>query len=175
MRMDRVKIVVLFGVCLLGVLVTLNGCGSSSASRTPPPPGKINHVVVLFQENRTPDNLFQDPKLYNPPRSADIAQQGQTSTGQIVALTPVSLGTNYDLSHSHKAFLHAWNNGAMNGADQIECNPIANCPPLPQYQFVQASDVQPYFQMAETYVFGDRMFQTNQGPSFPAHQYILAG
>ena len=29
--------------------------------------------------------------------------------------------------------------------------------------------------MAETYTFGDRMFQTNQGPSFPAHQYILAG
>ena len=25
------------------------------------------------------------------------------------------------------------------------------------------------------YAFGDRMFQTNQGPSFPAHQYILSG
>jgi phospholipase C len=29
--------------------------------------------------------------------------------------------------------------------------------------------------MAETYTFGDRMFQSNQGPSFPAHQYILSG
>jgi phospholipase C len=29
--------------------------------------------------------------------------------------------------------------------------------------------------MAEQYTFGDRMFQTNQGPSFPAHQFILAG
>jgi phospholipase C len=29
--------------------------------------------------------------------------------------------------------------------------------------------------MAETYTFGDRMFQTNQGPSFPAHQFIISG
>jgi phospholipase C len=35
--------------------------------------------------------------------------------------------------------------------------------------------IQPYFTMAETYAFGDRMFQTNEGDSFPAHQYILSG
>src|SRR5262249_39227945 len=35
--------------------------------------------------------------------------------------------------------------------------------------------VAPYFAMAEQYTFGDRMFQTNQGPSFPAHQFIYGG
>ena len=51
-----------------------------------------------------------------------------------------------------------------------------NCPPpTPQYLYVQASDVGPYFQLAEQYTFGDRMFQTNQGPSFPAHQFIISG
>ena len=34
---------------------------------------------------------------------------------------------------------------------------------------------QPYFYMAEQYAFGDRMFQTNSGPSFPAHQYLISG
>jgi phospholipase C len=29
--------------------------------------------------------------------------------------------------------------------------------------------------MAEQYTFADRMFQTNQGPSFPAHQFIISG
>ena len=29
--------------------------------------------------------------------------------------------------------------------------------------------------MANEWVLGDRMFQTNQGPSFPAHQYIIGG
>jgi phospholipase C len=40
---------------------------------------------------------------------------------------------------------------------------------------VQQSDVAPYFQMAETYTFADNMFQSNQGPSFPAHQYLISG
>jgi len=29
--------------------------------------------------------------------------------------------------------------------------------------------------MAEQYTFGDRMFQTNQGPMFPAHQFLISG
>jgi phospholipase C len=48
-------------------------------------------------------------------------------------------------------------------------------PPNPQFQYVQASDVQPYFALAEQYAFGDRMFQTNEGPSFPAHQFLISG
>ena len=36
-------------------------------------------------------------------------------------------------------------------------------------------NLNPYFQLAEQYTFGDRMFQTNQGPSFPAHQFIISG
>ena len=29
--------------------------------------------------------------------------------------------------------------------------------------------------LAEQYTFADRMFQTNQGPSYPAHQFIISG
>ncbi len=29
--------------------------------------------------------------------------------------------------------------------------------------------------MAQDYAFADHMFQTNQGPTFPAHQYIISG
>src|SRR5262249_54207807 len=32
-----------------------------------------------------------------------------------------------------------------------------------------------YFDLALQYGFANRMFQTNQGPSFPAHQFILSG
>jgi phospholipase C len=35
--------------------------------------------------------------------------------------------------------------------------------------------VQPYFTLAENYTFADNMFQSNQGPSFPAHQYLISG
>lgn len=143
----------------------------------------IQHVVVIFQENRTPDNLFQDPVLIA--RGADIAQKGQNSSGQTIMLAPIDLGTagsnpqNYDLSHTHSAFVSMYDGGKMDGANKIQCFPAAPCPPNahsnPQYMYVTQSDVAPYFSMAEQYTFGDRMFQTNQGPSFPAHQFIYGG
>jgi phospholipase C len=145
--------------------------------------GVIQHVVVIFQENRTPDNLFHDPVLMS--QGADIASSGLNSLGQTIPLRPIDLGTtgsnpqNYDLSHTHRAFVAMYDAGKMDGADRIPCTPAANCPPNahpnPQYMYVNPSDVQPYFAMAEQYTFGDRMFQTNEGPSFPAHQFIISG
>ena len=153
-------------VLAMGTLVSLNGCGGSGGSTPPPPPGKIQHVVVIFQENRTPDNLFQDPILIA--HGAHIASSGKTSTGQIVPLKPTPLAEAWDMGHSHHNFLAAWDNGAMDGfdLDVVFCpQGQQNCaPPDPEYYYVQPSDVQPYFTMAETYTFGDRMFQTNQGP-----------
>ncbi len=67
----------------------------------------------------------------------------------------------------------------MNGFNFIYeiCNPDAQCPPssVAAYAYVPQSEVQPYYTMAETYTFADEMFQTNQGPSFPAHQYLVSG
>jgi phospholipase C len=167
----------------------LLNCGGGGSSDTPPTPSKIQHVVVIFQENRTPDNLFQDPKLIAA--GADIASSGVNSSGQTIPLSEIDLGTNgsnpdnYDLSHAHSAFVEmcdlnaSTNVCAMDGANliTITCSKNApNCPPAnPQFMYVNPSDVAPYFQMAEQYTFADRMFQTNQGPSMPAHQFILSG
>ena len=143
----------------------------------------FQHIVIIFQENRTPDNLFQDPVLIS--RGADIAVSGVNSSGQTLALAPIDLGTtganpqNYDLSHAHAAFVAMYDGGKMDGANLIPCSPAANCPPNahpnPQFKYVLPADVQPYFALAEQYTFGDRMFQTNEGPSFPAHQFIISG
>jgi len=142
----------------------------------------FQHIVVIFQENRTPDNLFQDPVLIA--NGADIASTAN-SLGQTIPLSPIDLGTagtnpqNYDLSHANSAFVDMYDGGKMDGASLIPCSPAANCPPNahpnPQFMYVMPSDVQPYFALAEQYTFGDRMFQTNEGPSFPAHQFIISG
>ena len=52
---------------------------------------KVQHVVVIFQENRTPDNLFQDPVLVK--NGADIQNYGINSIGQTIPLSPIDLGT----------------------------------------------------------------------------------
>ncbi|MGA9966382.1 MAG: alkaline phosphatase family protein [Terriglobales bacterium] len=161
-------------------LASLGGCGGGGSSTTPPPPPsqKIQHVVVIFQENRTPDNLFQDQNLVTA--GADIQNYGMNSAGQKITLTPTTMATSYDLSHAHKAFVDMYDNGKMDGADKIPVQCSKNAPPpCPKpnvwFQYVEPSEVAPYFQLAETYTFADRMFQTNQGPSFPAHQYIISG
>ncbi len=137
-----------------------------------PAQSAIQHVVVIFQENRTPDNLFHG--LPN----ADIANRGVNSKGDIIPLGPQPLDNNYTLSHDHGPFVKMYDKGKMDGADKVPvlCEKGSkHCPPPnPQFKYVTPSDVAPYFQMAETYAFGDRMFQTNQGPSFPAHQFIIS-
>jgi len=165
-------------VCAMGLFLNSAGCVGASSGTSPnsDPPDptslKIQHVVVIFQENRTPDNLFHG--LSN----ADIANSGLNSHGQMVPLAPVSLKANHDLDHSHRAFVAMYDGGKMDGADKVvvTCFKKVNCPPPnPQFVYVNPSEASPYLRLAEQYTFGDRMFQTNQGPSFPAHQFIIAG
>lgn len=158
-------------VSALSLLLALNACGTSD-SRIPT--GKIQHVVVVVQENRSPDNLFHDPVLIA--RGADIASSGLTSLGARVPLQPVPLGVNYDLGHLHSAFVTMYDHGRMDGGDKIPVVCTSTCPPPnAALRYVRPSDVGPYFQVAEQYTFGDRMFQTNEGPSFPAHQFLISG
>lgn len=176
--MNRPWLQVFRGAALRGALsllaATQVGCGDGTSARRPGPLSqKIQHVVVIFQENRTPDNLFHG--LPN----ADIADSGMNSAGQMIALTPISLANNYDLSHAHQAFVKMYDGGRMDGADRVAvacAKGAIGCPPTnPQFKYVNPADVAPYFQLAQQYAFADRMFQTNQGPSFPAHQFIIAG
>jgi phospholipase C len=161
-----------------GLLMLMNACGGGTTPSTPPatPQSKIQHVVVIFQENRSTDNLFQDPVLIS--RGADIQNYGINSQGAKVPLTPVPLAIDWDDSHTHSSFLAMWDNGKMDGADLIpldKCPKVCVTPANRPFNYVQASDIQPYYTLAETYAFSDRMFQTNQGPSFPAHQFIISG
>ena len=169
----------LIGSACGALLLATNSCSNGQPTQNPFHQNpfqnsKIQHVVIVFQENRTPDNLFQDPVLIAA--GADIANSGVNSSGQTIPLGPASLGVGYDLGHSHGDFVAQYDGGKMDGADKVflSCN-LPPCPANPQFFYVNPSEVQPYFQMAEQYTFGDRMFQTNEGPSFPAHQFIFSG
>ncbi|HEY2474256.1 MAG TPA: alkaline phosphatase family protein [Candidatus Cybelea sp.] len=138
-----------------------------------PASAKIRHVVIVFQENRSVDDLF------NGLRGADTVKTGLDSHNRRVSLAPISLTAPYDISHEHSAFLVERANGKLNGWDLVHssCRTPARCPG-PQrraFGYVPRPEVEPYFTMAERYTFADRMFQSNEGPSFPAHQYIISG
>jgi phospholipase C len=156
----------------------------------------FQHVVIVVQENRTPDNLFQG--LCSPPygtsascniRPSKKQYNIQTNNwldklvngGTINPLTVTLQGT-FDLSHSHTAFTQMCDldsgTGAckMDGAGLIQC---AFCKGVtqPQFRYVDNSSgiLNPYLTLATQFGWSNFMFQTNQGPSFPAHQYLFAG
>ena len=172
----------------------------------------IKHVIVIFQENRTPDNLFQGLCTANggvpgcTPTGAsgtyNIASTYEDAAGQTTPLTPVGLATNFDLDHSHGG---PKLNGTISGFNfefehqGIAGKPAANVPTncgantfgcvvpannYSQFMYVHNTQVRntngtvgglldPYITMATTYGWANRMFQTNQGPSYPAHQFIF--
>jgi phospholipase C len=148
------------------------------ATNTPNTP--FRHVIVVIQENRTPDNLFGSDAFTSPHQlpGADLVTSGKCSTSVApITLRPLTLGDACDPNHGHKGgWLPTYNGGAMNGACTIT---PATCDggtiTDPQYTYVEGSDVIPYFQIAEQYGYANYMFQTNQGPSFPAHQFLLSG
>jgi len=153
-----------------------------------PYPNPIKHVVLIIQENRTPDNLFHTVLTYPGiiPGKYDLASSGLALVNgqdQVVQLTSTPLGIDYDLSHSHVAFESMWDNGAMDGANLVvdNCGPHAtDCKDHGEgqflgYRYVQASDIDPYLQMVAQYGWANYMFQTNQGPSFDAHQILFSG
>jgi phospholipase C len=159
--------------------VTPTPTPSATPTPTPTPSpfalGKIKHVVVVIQENRSFDNLFQGYP------GADTASSGLTSSGQTVPLGPIPLEAPYDLLHRFKEFSQSYDHGKMDGFDKETVSyypstppPGYTPPPYPMYGYVPQTEVQPYFNMAQQYVLADRMFTSQIDGSFTAHQYLIA-
>ena len=130
---------------------------------------QIKYVIIIVQENRTPDNLFQGLK------GADIATSGKNSLGETVQLHKVPLEVDYDMEHVHESFVTEWFNGNMDGFNLDPHNGHCVDSETCAYGYVPTTENKPYVQMASQYAFADRMFESNEGPSFPAHQYIISG
>ena len=113
----------------------------------------FQHIVVIVQENRTPDNLFQGlcARPFGTSASCSTVPTGsqydiQTSdwldknvSGGTIQPGTVPLGNNYDLNHGHSEFTamcDADESGVcrMDGAGGVACtgtcyrHPLLGCP-----------------------------------------------
>jgi phospholipase C len=164
--------------------------------------GKIQHVVIIIQENRSFNNLFYEypgakTVKYGHAcveKAPDVAPSTMPGCDKgfkdtKVLLRPVSLATTWDLEHSPKGFIAACNGtGTIKGTDcrmngfnheTWSCNkpfPV-KCPiEYPPYAYVPHEETKPYFEMAQQYVLADEMFASNfDSTSFMSHQFIIAG
>jgi phospholipase C/uncharacterized protein YjdB len=154
----------------------------------------FQHVIVVVQENRTPDNLFQGlcSAPYGASNSCSTSPTGlqydiqtsnwldNTSSTGTTQPVPVALDNDYDPSHAHIAFTtmcdaEATGTCRMDGAAGTSCT--GTCPTRPQFAYTDNSTgiLDPYLTLATQYGWGNYMFQTNQGPSFPSHQFLFGG
>lgn len=112
----------------------------------------FNHVIIVIQENRTPDNLFGADAANLP--GADL----QLNPAKGKALT---LGTRGDSNPSNNHFHSGFLTEASGSYVKATYNYIA-------------AGADPYWQIAEQYGFANYFYQTNQGSSLPAHQFLVS-
>jgi hypothetical protein len=161
-------------------------------------PPQIQHVIIVFQENRTPDNLFQGLHGLKGSNGVkyDIQNYWVNASGAHKPLTPVGLATNFDLSHAHNAFVSEAT--APTVALVPDCGgstggEIYGCAASNWNQFMYVDNGQtlnstnlygknlithildPYLAIAKRWGWANYMYQTNQGPSYSAHQFIFGG
>lgn len=189
----------------LAVFLALGSFSALSHNALAQFPSQIKNVVVIFQENRTPDNLFHflTPACPLPsggdPLHACIPAEVTSSCYDIspcglsnekgapvqVMLKPTPLSGSVDPDHSHHGFnnmcdpdlnLNCRNDGAWK----------TSSPAGSSYAYVANVEVtnsdgskghllDPYLTFAKEYGWANFMYQTNQGPSYPAHQFIFSG
>jgi len=127
---------------------------------------KIQHAVIIIQENRSFDNFFAGYP------GAVSALKGPGHDGQIHSLKTISFAR-VDLNHLYSAAITEYDHGKMDGFDLVPGAPPFGGPLL-QYSRVERSLIAPYWNMANQYVLADHMFPTEWGPSYTAHINLLA-
>jgi hypothetical protein len=137
-------------------------------------PTAVQHIVVIYMENRTVDDLFgafysdayptggtwgQALDLYNPNAQPTLA--------------PNPLGAYFDPDHSH---IPGFVTDAAGNWSSARRGCSETCPPNASvYSYVPKPETNPYAAFVTNFAFADHVLQANEGPSYPAHQYAIAG
>jgi len=160
-----------FGRCALtsyAASALLAGCGGSqpisapgvipqnavTALRTARSKSPIQHIVLMVQESRTFNDLFATTKF------------GEMRVGHKtirVKLKEVDLNAEGPGENDYPAYLKSYRHGHMDGFNSAA------------YEYVNPSEIQPYFTLASEYGLADRMFQTQGSGDFTAHQDLIRG
>ena len=128
----------------------------------------IKHVVIVVQENRSFDDLFEGYP------NAHTSSTGKLPDGMTVPLQAISLSAGYDISHTYQDAKSAYDNGAMDGFGYEYAGGAGSGYAHPQYGYVPRREVEPYWDLAQNYVLADNMFSQLDG-SYVAHQFLIAG
>ena len=154
--------------------------------------GKIQHIVVIVQENRSFDNFFdcfpgtdcvkQAPGPGPQPGPTTPASPcpvlGSPSPGPTPTPIAIQFGTRLaalDPGHTYcPSYVTEDDGGKMDGFYWVDGLPTSVGGTYP-YRVVASKQIQPYWDIASQYVLADRAFPTEASGSFTAHQDLIRG
>jgi phospholipase C len=138
------------------------------------PSRRLQHIVVIVQENRSLDNLFNGFCV----SALVCADTVKTDPVTKTKLKAESLAAPFDPFHDRAAFVIEYDGGKMDGfsKDVVVCNGGVKPCNYTVFSYVPAKETQIYRDLA-TYdgELSDMTFQTDQAPTFPSHYYAIAG
>src|ERR1700689_607214 len=143
---------------IVALLFCVAFCGTAGAK-------SFEHIVVIVQENRTPDNLFYSFCAYVSCSTTPSATQYNIQTSNwldkssgtgVTQPTAVPLGTAWGPSHSHPSFVTMCDANAtthicaMDGANGVPCEKGTGCPAKQSFSYVDNSTgiLNPYLRLA---------------------------
>ena len=140
----------------------------TSASSAPVTP--IRHVVVIFQENHSFDNVLGGLCVADH-LNCDGASTGVTHTGRRIALS-VAPDVVPNVQHKVPYQRAAIDGGKMDGFDLVPgcLGHVSRC-----YSQYRGSEIPNLRRLAENYVISDRTFSEDPVPSWGGHLDLVAG
>jgi phospholipase C len=180
----------------VGVVIVVAACGGSSAAPSPTPTGvaqasgihKIQHVIVIMQENRSFDHYFGTyPGADGIPRQGDhfLVCVPDLVNGSCVNPYHDPTDKNGGGPHGSSSATADINGGKMDGfigqaekgkkgcLQSVDPN-CTNSAKTDVMGFKDARDIPNYWTYAQNFVLQDRLFQPNASWSFPQHLYLVS-
>jgi phospholipase C len=181
----------------LSILICAAACGSGVTTPSKPPPSpldlarkKIEHVVIIMQENRSFDHYFGTfPGAEGIPMDANgiptvCVMDPKTKT----CVKPYHLAAdrNFGGPHDSHSFKRCHNGARMDGfivnaeAGQEGCADPTD-PSCSKGDLIDVmgyhtdAEIPNYWAYAKSFVLNDHMFQPNASWSFPQHLYMVSG
>jgi phospholipase C len=182
----------------LTAALMITGCGSSATKTVTLPPGpllgihKIQHVVIIMQENRSFDSYFGTypgadgipglagnpglvPCLPNP-RSGICERPYHDRTNRNVGGPHGAGSARADIDNNRMDGFVAQQELAIRNCEATNrpnCGGQSGTPDIMGYH--TGADIPNYWKYARNFVLQDHMFQSNASWSLPAHLYLVSG
>jgi phospholipase C len=164
--------------------------GSTPLPSTPPPDtaGRIKHVVMIMQENRSFDHYFGmfpgadgfTLDAQGNPLNSNVDPHFLESTHVVKAFHDPS-DFNANFGHGPMSFTSGYDNGMMDGfiaaaeAGYPGCGDPAACPTLLDVMgYKTGADIPNYWTYAKSFALLDHLFPSTWSWSWPIHQYLVS-